>query len=408
MTDTATAESATPVKKGFDFGIMGSLPSAVPSVEEQFGPPPEAEPVVVSAEAVSTEGEKKPEEDEDDLVVGSQLDDMPVRSESTTSAADTVVSATQEETVTAVPEADGPTDSDDPLVHGDTATLQNPNDPRLSALSAAGRQEAQQRMQERQAMQGMQGGGRAGGGGGGMGIGAAIGTGLVGGFKLLKNGVHALAAGDPSLPKRMSIAERRAMRDPVKAQEYFARSGEETLRESIYRDGYKELHSLVAGAKSAEREFHKGVEDMQNVLRDSPLKQMADDAKTSIGDYIHGIKSGTIQNAAAAALVQNLEQDSRFTGAEKTIIDAGRNFREKSEAALKQMDNLDTAFPGRLNTNLHRQQLANSSDGMKNDEVAKASSKVKEIMDDLAKLADAIKKAIMSVVDKVGSIFKAK
>lgn len=413
----AAPQSETP-KATFDFGGMSNLTSS--SDEErplENIPPPggEAEAPSVENEAVAPAAPE--EDDEDDLVVGEQLDSIsppvaaapspasvtPPPFSAAASSGAPWKNASSFSPAPAAAAAPSQPDDGDISAHGSSDSMKNPNDPRLVSHMGAGRNEAEQRAQERMAAMSRQGGG----GGGSPGLSGLV-AGAVGGtFKLIGGGFKALKPTvDPSIPRPMSIAERRANRDPKTAAEYYRNAGDETLREKIYRDHFSGMTSAIEDASAAEVKFQEGLGKFNDVLHNSPVKAMADAAQTSIGDYILAVKSGTIQDAAAQAVVQNLEQDRDFIAAESTLVSAGNEFKAKAADAVKKMDYIDTAFPGRLDTTMRKQQLSDMADGMKNDEMSKASSKVKAIMDDIEKIAKAIKDAIMGVVNKVASMFQ--
>jgi hypothetical protein len=395
------AAAATPAKP-FDFAAMSKVvtSSARQEVIEDDRPP--AEDVIVTPETSPAESkeEVKPEDDEDDLVVGNQLDSVGT---SASVSPDTVTPPAPSSADGGASSADDAPSESEIGTRGSADTLQNPMDPRMAALASAGRQEMEQRQQERGASPA---GGR--GGPGGLGIGAALGAGIAGTFKLLGNGLRAVHNPDPSKPTPMGVMERRAARDPVKAAEYYNGKGDKVLSEKYYRDQHGTITAGMSSAKAAELEFQTRVTDFNEFLQQSPVAPLAAAAQSSVGDFIHDVKSGTIKDAAAKSVVATLQQDPAFLSAEKGVLEAASGFKQKVGEVTKALDSVDAAFPGRMDTNLRRQQIADMASGMQNDEVAKASSKIKQTMDELSRLAEAIKKVVMDVVHSVGSAFKPK
>nr|WP_250808006.1 hypothetical protein [Neorhizobium tomejilense] len=397
------AQPTTPTTS-FDFGSMSGVVSSSAKPDDLIDDRPPAVEVPAEPAVDASAASAKPEEDEDDLVVGDQLDSVPA-SASTSGLSSTGSSSAGEVAAEPVATTEDATQevSDDADVgtRGSDAVMQNPMDPRLAALAAAGRQEVDQRQTERAA----NGGGR---GGAGLGLGAAIGAGLAGSFKLVGNGLKAINGHDPSKPKSMGIMERRANRDPISAEQYYRNAGDKRLREKIYRDAHDGINLDLSAAATAERAFQDHVTRFNDLLQDSPVKDLAEKAQTSVGDFIHAVNSGTIKDAAAKAVVTTLQQNPDFLTAEKGVLDAANTFKQKSQDAIRKLDSVDAAFPGRLDTNLRRQQISSLADGMQNDEASKASSKIKQTMDELQKLAEAIKKIVMDVVNSVTSAFKPK
>jgi hypothetical protein len=405
--------SPTSAEQPFDpFAGMASMNSTAsePSPPDDGYEPAVADPSKPSQAATATK-----EEDEDDLVIGQQLD--AVGSPDQTSAAQPAVSHAGANTSSVdTPTADHiAVSTDDDSVSTSTAEQENQPDgingqpgstggqidPRMLAAAAAAEKAGQR---------------QAGGGGGGLGLsgliaGAATGAaGLIGGgFKMLGNGVKAVRGhSDPSLPRPLTVAERIATADPNKAEHYWQNAGDEAVREKLYRDAFHGMNSAVSEARAAERLFQEGVGDMREVLENSDVKTLADAAGTSVGDYINSVKSGTIKDAAAQAVVQTLEQSAEFKSAEDKIVSAGTTFAEKKDAALAKMKTIETSFPDRADTSLKKQQLSDIADGMKADDVSKASAKVKKIMDEIEAMANALKDAIRKAIDKVVSVFQPK
>lgn len=397
--------SPTPAGQPFDpFAGMAAMNSTTAS----DAPPDDGyvPPVEDTAKASQT-AETAKEDDEDDLVVGQQLDAVAAPSQASAPQDSGSQTSTASSDAAPASETGGSTDNDAGTdadhqqedAHGSHGPNGGQIDPRMLAAAAAAEKAGQ----------------RQGGGGGGPGLsgliaGAATGTvGLIGGgFKMLGNGVKALNRTDASLPKRKTVGEMIATRDPVKAETYYENAGDRVVAEKIYRDAFTGMNSAISEAKSAERLFQEGVGEMREVLENSDVKALADAAGTSIGDFIHSVKSGTVSDAAAKAVVQTLEQSSEFKAAEDKIVSAGSTFAEKKDAALAKMATIETSFPDRANTSIKKQQLSDLADGMKGDDVSKASAKVKKIMDEIESMANALKEAIRKALDKVASIFQPK
>ncbi|MCV9963772.1 hypothetical protein OIU34_18000 [Pararhizobium sp. BT-229] len=398
--------SPTPAGQPFDpFAGMAAMNSTTASET-----PPDGgyEPPVEDTTKASQSAETAKEDDEDDLVVGQQLDSVPAPSQasapqdsgSQTSTASSNAAPAGETGAAAENDAGTDADQQQEEAHGSHGPNGGQIDPRMLAAAAAAEKAGQR---------------QGGGGGGGPGLsgliaGAATGTvGLIGGgFKMLGNGVKALNRTDASLPKRKTVGEMIATRDPVKAETYYENAGDRVVAEKIYRDAFTGMNSAISEAKAAERLFQEGVGEMREVLENSDVKALADAAGTSIGDFIHSVKSGTVSDAASKAVVQTLEQSSEFKAAEDKIVSAGSTFAEKKDAALAKMATIETSFPDRANTSIKKQQLSDLADGMKGDDVSKASAKVKKIMDEIEAMANALKEAIRKAIDKVASIFQPK
>lgn len=401
--------SPTPAVQPFSFAGMSALSSTTsPETAPDDGYVP---PVESDAKVADVAAETKKEDEEDDLVIGEQLDAVspPSTAATSTAAGETPANsggaATGGDNDNASPAETG---SDSEPAHEEandesTAPHGGQMDPRLAQQIAAA--QAAEKAGQRQ-----------GGGGGSPGLsgliaGAASGTvGLLGGgFKMLGNGVKAVRGRpDPSLPRPMTVAEKIASADPNKAEAYWQNAGDEAVREKLYRDAFTGMNANIAEARVAERAFQEGINEMRDVLEGSPLREKAEAAQTSIGDYVNSVKSGTIQDAAAQSMVQALEQSEDFKAAENKIVSAGRTFEEKADAALTKMKTIETSFPDRADTSLKKQQLSDIADGMKNDDVSKASAKVKKIMDEIESMANALKEAIRKAIDKVVSIFQPK
>ncbi|MCZ7861629.1 hypothetical protein O9X98_09465 [Agrobacterium salinitolerans] len=404
-----TTTSPTPAVQPFSFAGMAGLSSTTsPETAPDDGYVP---PVENDAKVSPTAAEPKKEDDEDDLVIGEQLDavsppsastnadETPSNSGATTGGENDSVTPSESNDTAGSDNEPAPEEAND----GGSAPHGGQMDPRLAQQIAA-------------AQAAERGGQRQGGGGGSPGLsglvaGAASGTvGLLGGgFKMLGNGIKAVrGTPDRSLPRPLTVAEKIGTADPNKAEAYWQNAGDESVREKIYRDAFEGMNSNIAEARGAERAFQEGINEMRDVLERSPLREKAEAAQTSIGDYVHGINSGTIQDAAAKAMVQTLEQSDDFKAAESKIVSAGKTFEEKADAALTKMKTIETSFPDRADTSLKKQQLSDIADGMKNDDVSKASAKVKKIMDEIESMANALKEAIRKALDKVVSIFQPK
>ncbi|MBY3433160.1 hypothetical protein HFN89_03055 [Rhizobium laguerreae] len=406
MEPNAQASAAKPAPQPFDFGGMGSMNSTTSphGSDDGYVPPVDNG---VQAQQTSTAAAAKKDDEDDDLVVGQQLDQVspaPQGTAATTVATPLVPSDSGDagNGSTADNNASGDTGAD----ADDDASAERggggPVDPRMAQYMAA--QKAAENAGQRQ-----------GGGGGSPGLSGlvmAAGTGAAalttGGFKMLANGVKAVAGHDASLPKRKTIGEFLATRDPNKADSYYQGAGDKVVAERIYRDAFNGMNANITEARQAERQFQEGVGEMRDVLNNSDVKAFADAANTSIGDYIHSVKSGTIVDAAGQAAVQTLEQSTDFKAAEDKIVSAGTTFAQKQDAALAKMATIENSFPDRANTQMKKQQLSDLADGMKGDDVSKASAKVKQIMDEIDKLANAIKEAIRKTIDKVASMFQPK
>jgi hypothetical protein len=399
----------TPATPTFSFAGMASLSSTTaPEKAPDDGYVP---PVDSGVPASQTAADPKKEDEEDDLVIGDQLDAVSTPSASTGSSQ---ASGAQSSSGTApvggttgnspAPDNNGsarPDDEPAPEENSDAdAAPAGQMDPRLAQQIAAAQAAAGQR--------------QGGGGGGSPGLtGLIAGAGsaaasLVGGsFKLLGNGVKAVRGhSDPSLPRPMTVGEKLATSDPNKAEAYYQNAGDKVVREKLYRDAFVGMNANIAEARVAERAFQDGIGEMRDVLERSPLRDKAEAAQTSIGDYINSIKSGTVQDAAAQTMVQTLEQSADFKAAETKIVDAGMTFGEKKEAALAKMKTIETSFSDRADTSIKKQQLSDLADGMKNDDVGKASAKVKKIMDEIESMANALKEAIRKTIEKVVSVFQ--
>jgi hypothetical protein len=380
---------------------MGSMNSTTaPETPSDDYVPPSGDGVPVIPAAANAA-----KDDEDDLVVGEQLDTTSTPSpENSPASAGVVPASTPGQAGSTAEPAKGndtnQSETQDEQDQDETADVgSGPVDPRMAQMAAAAAAAGQRQ-----------------GGGGSPGItGLIAGAGstaaslLGGGFKLIGNGIKSVSGHDPSLPKRKTIGERLATRDPVKAEAYYENAGDKVVRERVYRDAFEGMNSSITEARNAERLFQDGVGEMRDVLNNNAdLRAMADDAGTSIGDFVHSVKSGTITAAAAKAVVQTLEQSPEFKAAENKIVEAGTTFGQKQDAALTKMRTIETSFPNRANTSIGKQQLSDLADGMKGDDVSKASSKVKKIMDDIEAMADALKQAIRKTLDKVASIFQPK
>ncbi|MCS4089841.1 hypothetical protein [Rhizobium sp. BK176] len=413
MEPNAQASAAKPASQAFDFAGMGSMNSTTATTvpDDGYVPPVDSG---VPAQPKSTTPATPVEEDDDDLVVGQPLDQTSGASQTT--APQAPVAAT---TGNAGGSAAGTGDTD----NGNTADNDgSDNNADNDAGNDAGHDGAggqvDPRMAQYMAQQkaAEQAGQRQGGGGGGSpglsGLVMAAGSGAaaltVGGFKMLSNGVKAINGHDPSRPARKTIGEFLATRDPNNAEAYYSRAGDKVVSNRIYRDAYHGMHDNFVEAKAAEALFQEGVGEMRDILNNSDVKALADAADSSIGDYIHDVKSGKIVSAAATTAVQTLEQSTDFKAAESKIVSAGETFGQKQEAALAKMATLENSFPGKADTQMVKNELANLADGMKGDDVSKASAKVKKIMDDIEKMANAIKEAIRKTIDKVASLFQPK
>lgn len=403
--------SPTPAAQPFSFAGMAGLSSTTtPETAPDDGYVP---PVENDAKVSPTAAEPKKEHEEDDLVIGEQLDAVSPSSASSNAGetpSNSGGAATGGENDNVSPaensDADG-SDSEpahDEANDGGAAPHGGQMDPRLAQQIAAA--QAAEKAGQRQ-----------GGGGGSPGLsgliagaGSAAVAGIGGGFKMLGNGVKAVrGTPDRSRPRPLTVAEKIGTADPNKAEHYWQNeAGDESIREKLYRDAYGGMNSNISEARVAERTFQEGINEMRDVLDRSPLREKAEAAQTSIGDYIHGVKSGTIQDAFAQSMVQTLEQSDDFKAAENKIVSAGKTFEEKADAALTKMKTIETSFPDRADTSLRKQQLSDLADGMKNDDVSKASAKVKKIMDEIESMANALKDAIRKALDKVASIFQPK
>jgi hypothetical protein len=408
MDPNAQASASKPASQAFDFGDLASMNSttAAAQTDDGYVPPVDsgipAQPKVTAAAA-------KVDDDDDDLVVGQPLDQAsgpaqpaapqaPAGATGNTGATAAAVASTDNDNTT---ENDGSgNDADNDADHGGAGGQVDPRMAQYMAQQKAAEQAAQ----------------RQGGGGGGSpglsGLVMAAGSGAValtaGGFKMLSNGVKAINGHDPSRPARKTVGEFLATRDPNNAEAYYSRAGDKVVSNRIYRDSYHGMHDNFVEAKAAEALFQEGVGEMRDILNNSGIKALADAANSSIGDYIHDVKSGKIVEAAAQVAVQTLEQSTDFKAAESKIVSAGETFGQKQEAALAKMATLENSFPGKADTQMVKNELANLADGMKGDDVSKASAKVKKIMDDIEKMANAIKEAIRKTIDKVVSLFQPK
>jgi hypothetical protein len=402
----AQASATKPASQAFDFADMGSMTSATTAQPDDGFVPPKDSGVI--SQPKSSTPDPKVEEEDDDLVVGPQLD------------------ATSGISPAAAPQAPADTNGNTGGNAGGTTTTENNNtadndgegndadnapenggdggqvDPRVAQYMA----------QKAAAEQSQKGGGGGGGSPGLSGLVMATASGAAGlvggGFKMLQNGVKAATGHDPSRPARKTVGEFLATRDPNKAEDYYARAGDRVVSDRIYRDAYNGMHDNWKDAKAAERQFQEGVGEMRDILNNSDVKALADAAQSSVGDFIHDVKSGKIVTAAATAAVQTLEQSTDFKAAENKIVSAGQTFGEKQDAALSKMVTLENSFPGKANTQMVKNELATLADGMKGDDVSKASAKVKQIMDEIEKMANAIKEAIRKTIDKVASLFQPK
>lgn len=398
------AAPKTPDNEPFDFGAMASMNSTTAEVTKPDDDIPL--PSESAAPVDNTNTAEPVKDDEDDLVIGGQLDAIsPVPQPAENAPAPSEPTAPEPVTVQAPTEGTNASGDSDAGSRTDENNLQNPHDPRLAAGNAASQQAAAEKEQMRRAPQS--------GGGNGPGIGGAIagaGAGAVslvaGGFKLLRNGVKNAAAHDESLPKRMSVAETLANRDPKRAAAYYENAGDKVVAEKFYRQHYNGLGRALSEARDAERAYQESKSELRDVMERSPLKELAKQNNTSIGDLIHGVKGGTIKDAAMQTAVQNLLQDKEFTDAEEKTFAAANNFAQKRDKATMHMEAIDTSHPDRADTNIRRQELSNLSDGMKDDEVSKASNKMKKVLDEIESMASALKAMIKKTIEQVGSMFK--
>jgi hypothetical protein len=409
MEPNAQASAPKPASQAFDFGDLGSMNSTTATTQSDDGYVPPVDNGIQAQPKVTTPAAKV-DDDDDDLVVGQPLDQTsgPSPTAAPQAPAGTTGNAGGASTGTADTDSDNTADNDGSSNDAendasDTADHGGQVDPRMAQYMA------QQKAAE-------QAGQRQGGGGGGSpglsGLVMAAGSGAAaltaGGFKMLSNGVKAINGHDPSRPARKTVGEFLATRDPNNAEAYYSRAGDKVVSNRIYRDGYHGMHDSFVEAKAAEALFQEGVGEMRDILNNSDVKALADAANSSIGDYIHDVKSGKIVEAAAQAAVQTLEQSTDFKAAESKIVSAGETFGQKQEAALAKMATLENSFPGKADTQMVKNELASLADGMKGDDVSKASAKVKKIMDDIEKMANAIKEAIRKTIDKVASLFQPK
>lgn len=410
MEPNAQASAPKPASQAFDFGDLGSMNSttAIAQPDDGYVPPVDsgiqAQPKVTTAAA-------KVEDDDDDLVVGQQLDQTSGPSQATApqGPADTTGTAGGTAAGTADTDNDNTADNDGSGNDADNDASNTADhdgagghvDPRMAQYLA--QQKAAEQAGQRQG-----GGGSPGLSGLVMAAGSGAAALTAGGFKMLANGVKAINGHDPSRPARKTVGEFLATRDPNNAEAYYSRAGDKVVSNRIYRDAYHGMHDNFVEAKAAEALFQEGVGEMRDILNNSDLKALADAAESSIGDFIHDVKSGKIVSAAATTAVQTLEQSTDFKAAENKIVSAGETFGQKQEAALAKMATLENSFPGKADTQMVKNELASLADGMKGDDVSKASAKVKKIMDDIEKMANAIKEAIRKTIDKVASLFQPK
>ncbi|MDW9478761.1 hypothetical protein GOB57_08590 [Sinorhizobium meliloti] len=405
---TSPTPAAQPAFNPFaGMAALSSSTSAETPPDDGYVPP-----IEVDAKGSQATAEVKKDDEEEDLVIGEQLDSVSAPSASTASPP---FAETPSNSVAPANEDTG----NFPAADSDTAgpEIASSEEDANEVGGLGGRQMDPRMAQQLAAQAAERAGQRPGGSGGGspglsglvMAGGSAISAGIGGTFKMLGNGVKAVRGySDPSLPKPMTVGERIAMADPVKAETYYRNAGDKVVREKLYRDAFEGMNASIAGAREAERAFQDGVGEMREVLANSDVKALAEAAGTSVGDYIHSVKSGTIQDAAAQAIVQTLEQSSDFKAAEEKIVSAGTTFAEKKDAALAKMATIETSFPDRADTSIKKQQLSDLADRMKGDDVSKASAKVKKIMDEIEAMANALKEAIRKALDKVASIFQPK
>lgn len=397
---------------GFDFSGMDEMP--VVSVVEEDDYRPENDAPAATAQSSEAEVKLPLVDDEDDIEVGEQLDAVS-SSVSTAAPADQSITAPSPAPA-AVQASSQSTSSNDADVDAHSDPVQTPDsssdDASARAADAPPRpraptdteRRAYEEMQRRQ--QNTQGGG-----GGGSAIGAIVGAaaaGVGGGFKLLGNGLKGGLSKDGTRPVGPGFRERLALRDPVKAEEYYARAGETVIHNKIYRDAYEGLNRSFGSAEKSAAEYARGVEIFNDAVKTAaegtPLKDMAAKAGTSIGDYVNAVTSGSIKDAAAAALVKGLGQEPKVVAARNGLEASSSAFKKNAESVMKHVGTLETNFPGKVNTEMRMDQMDRMVKDMTSTSPTAVDDKVKKIMDEIAEMARDIADTLRKIIEKVASV----
>ena len=343
-------------------------------------------------EEVNLDAEAAVVDDEDDLEIADQLDDIEPTAEINSSEDEPEIVSENSETLDEAPE----------LASNDNAADVNEELGKPASSSDAdwgppppmgpGKMQEQAEMQRRAA------------------AGAVAGGSALGGFaSLFKSRGNGLGK-KPQLnskPKRMSLAERAANKDPKKAANYYKTASDDIIREKLYRDNYLGINEGMVNAEEAKSRYISGVKDFNekvaSVAGGTELAKLAEANDTSIGDYINAVTSGTVKDAAAQSIIKDLGQNSEVKTAQDNLFKASGDFKESVKGINKKAETLATNFPGRADMDLRASQLKQMAEEIGEQSPTKINEKIKKLKKEMDEFIKGILESLKNVAQAVAS-----